>query len=109
MTSLTIKKRIMFGVYTVYFVRKLKNPFVLEVFTLGALVAILFFLVSVPSVMTNFYSSGNLYRSFISAFSHAELAVQLTCSMTLLVVLPFLKNMIYRASKMTSQLKHRFA
>ena len=66
----------MFGVYLMYCTRKLKSPFVGESFALVLLIGSLFIFVSVPSVLSNMFSAGNLYNYFIVAFSNTDFLVQ---------------------------------
>ena len=77
MKILNMKNRIMFGVYLLYFVRKLKKPFVLESSAFIVLALVLFSFVSVPHVLSNMFQSGDLSRYFISAFSNTTLMVQM--------------------------------
>ncbi len=53
MKILNLEKRIMWRVYVLYTIRKLKNPFVPELVILCGLYLTLSFLVSVPSVFAN--------------------------------------------------------
>ena len=77
MKILTMKNKIMFGVYLMYAMRKLKGPFVAETFTFAILAIILSVFVSVPSILSNMLSSPNFYRYFLIAFSNTTLMVQL--------------------------------
>lgn len=105
MTSSIMKKRIMFGVYTIFFVRKLKNPFITELLAFGLLVAVLFYFVSIPNVLTNMTASGNFYNYFVMAFSNTDFLVKLVLVLTAITVLVSMRHLTFY----TLQLKHRFA
>lgn len=94
----------MFGVYLMYFVRKLKNPFIAETFVFVILAIILFTFISVPSILSNMLDSGNFYRYFVMAFSNTEIFVQLTLILTGIATLLFVRNITVHAI-----LKTRFA
>ena len=72
-----MKNKIMFGIYLVYLVRKIKSPFVMEILSLAFLTATLSIFVSVPNVLSNMVSSEDLYNFFVIALSNTTLMVQL--------------------------------
>lgn len=86
MTALVLKKRILFGVYILYVLRKLKSPFILESCFFLALFGVLFSTISVSSVLGNMSHSADAYRYFMAAFSKTTSFVQMT---TLLLFVPF--------------------
>jgi len=75
---ISLKNKIMFGIYFMYLLRKLKSPFVRESVALGVLSAVLLYFVSVSSVIANMFDSTNFYRYLVIAFSHTSSVVQLT-------------------------------
>lgn len=94
MTNFTMKKRIMFSVYVIYLMRKLSAPFILEALMLLTLLSAMFLFVSVPSVLSNMFSSGHLYHYFLTAFSTTELFVQSILVLTGVTLLLFMKNIV---------------
>ncbi len=92
MTNSIMKKRILFGVYVIYLVRKVKTPFIAESFALAALIAVLFSVVSVPHVIANMTASGNLCRYFVMAFFNTRFIVQFVVVSTAIAVLFFVRN-----------------
>lgn len=87
----------MFGVYLLYSMRKLKNPFIAESFVFVVLAIILSIFVSVPSVLSNMLDSGSFYHYFIMAFSNTELLIQTILVLSGLTILFFMKNIPLRA------------
>ena len=92
MTNFTMKKIIMFHVYIIYLLRKLQAPFITESIVLAVLATILFFFVSVPSVVANMFGSGDFYHYFIMAFSSTDFLVQTVLILTGITTLLFMKN-----------------
>lgn len=92
MTNSTMKKRIMFHIYAIYLLRKLKNPFIAESVLFITFVAALLFYVSVPSVMTNMAASGNFHRYLITAFSTTDFLVQTILVLASITILLFVRN-----------------
>ncbi len=82
---MSMKNRIMFGVYLVYLIRKFKTPFIAESFVFAAFALLLSVFVSVPSVLSNMMSSPDFYRYIIIAFSNTTLMVQLIVVLSLIV------------------------
>jgi hypothetical protein len=89
--TLTLKNRIMLGVYAVYTVRWLRNPLVGEAAVFAILAIALSIFVSIPSVVSNMLDAESSYRYFLAAFYETELLVQLVTISTL-VVLSFLTH-----------------
>lgn len=94
----------MFGVYLLYSLRKLRNPFVAELFVFAMISLALSSLVSIPSVLSNMLESGNFYRYFMTAFSGTDLLVQMALVLVGLTALFLLKNITFH-----TVLKERFA
>ncbi|OHB17322.1 MAG: hypothetical protein A2544_01550 [Candidatus Zambryskibacteria bacterium RIFOXYD2_FULL_43_10] len=97
MTLMNMKNRIMLSVYLEFFMRKLNNPFISESLIFITLAVILSIFVSVPSVISNMFISGNYYRYFIMAFSGTDLLVQMILVLTGFMILFFIKNITFRA------------
>ena len=97
MTILTMKNRIMFGVYFLYSMRKLKNPFIAESFVFVMLAIILSIFISVPNVLSNMLHSESFYHYFIIAFSNTELLVQTSLVLTGITILFFVRNITVHA------------
>ena len=72
MKTMSIKNRIMFGVYIIYFFRKIRSPLVVEIAPLFLGAVLLFVFVSIPSVISNMYDSGQFGSYLLMAFSHTE-------------------------------------
>ena len=77
MKILNMKNKIMFGVYMLYAIRKLKIPFVSEILALFVLGAVLTYFVSIPNVISNALVSPSTYHYLTFAFSNTTLMVQL--------------------------------
>jgi|SRR5579872_4845088 len=105
MMRLTLKTRVMLGVYTVYIIRRLKSPFVGELFVLTLLFGILSFLVSLPHVLSNIMLTRGSYTFFVDAFSKTHMTVKLILVSALASGLLFLRNVTVFT---TSRLKQRF-
>lgn len=90
MTSL--KNQIMFGVYTMYVVRKIKNPYVFPLLAVGGFFAFLSFLISVPSVISNLILAGGSYYFLSDAFSKADAVVQIVLCLFLISLVLYLKK-----------------
>lgn len=97
MTTVNVKKRIMFGIYVLYCMHKLKTPFVVESLTFILLTVILTYFVSVPNVLANMFDSNNFYHYFIMAFSSTGLVVQLALILTGITLLFFVRNITVHA------------
>ncbi len=85
MKIITLKNKVMFGIYTMFVLNKLKSPLVGETSTALLMVALLSLFVSVPSVFSNMFSSPSISRYFMIAFSNTTLVVQLMVIMSVLV------------------------
>lgn len=81
-----MKNKIMFGVYVLYLVRKLKSPLVSEALVFFVLGIILVYFVSIMSVLANMFSSPSAYRYFTFAFSNTTLVVQMILVLSLITV-----------------------
>lgn len=77
MIFINMKSRILLSVYGIYCLRKLKSPLIAESFVLAVLATILFYFVSISSFLTNMQASEDSYHYFLTAFSNADLLVQL--------------------------------
>lgn len=77
MIFINIKSRILLSVYAIYCLRKLKSPLIAKSFVLAVLATILFYFVSIPSFFANMQASEDSYHYFLTAFSNADLLVQL--------------------------------
>lgn len=87
----------MFGVYLLYSMRKLKNPFVAESFVFTLLAVVLLYLVSMPSVWANMLDSENFLLYFIMAFFNTELLIQSALILTGVTILFFVRNLTFHA------------
>ncbi len=87
--TIILKNRIMLGVYILYVIRKLKNPYVMPVLFLGLFFLPLTFLVSIPSVVSNIILTGGSYSFVSDAFSKTDMVVQA------LVLLSFISGLVY--------------
>ena len=94
MISLNLKNRILLRVYALFLLRQMKNSIVIESLVFAVLMCALFFIVSVPSVLSNIWTSGNIYRYLISAVSEADLAVQLILVSVVIVTIVRMRNLI---------------
>lgn len=104
MINLTMKNKILFAVYAIYCMRKFKSPFFAESFVFAILGIVLFYFVSVPSVLTNMSASGSFYTYFIEAFFSTEFLIQLVLVLTGITTLLFVRSITVHAI-----LKTRFA
>ena len=77
MRTINMKSRIMFGIYLMYLTRKLRSPLIPESFVSVLLSVILSVFVSVPSVISNTFESGDIYRYLVAALSHTTILVQM--------------------------------
>ena len=93
MKILTLQKRIMWRVYLLYFVRKLKTPFVPELIVICGLSIALSFLVSFPSVFSNVLLTHGSYHFLTDAFLKAGMTVKLILLSTVIVTLFFLHDL----------------
>jgi hypothetical protein len=89
---LTMKKRIMFGVHVIYLMRKLKSPFVMESLILSILAMVIFYFVSIQSVLENMLASGNLRQYFVTAFFNTDLFIQGAIVSAVIITLFFMRN-----------------
>ena len=87
-----MKSKIMFGVYLIYFMRKLKSPFFVESFAFAVIGVCLFYLVSIPSVLTNMRASNDFYGYFMTAFFGTDFLVQSTLVLAAVTTLFLVKN-----------------
>lgn len=92
MITFDMKSRIMFGVYLIYSLRKVTNPFVAESLIFVVLGSVLSILVSIPSVLSNMYGSESFYQYFMSAFSSTDLIVKSILILTALTLFLFFRN-----------------
>ena len=107
-----MKKNIMFHIYAIYLLRKIWTPFVTEAILFITLLITLFLFVSVPSVLSNMFNSGDLYHYFINAFSSTDLMVQATLVLTGATTILFLKNIAFNKTireRMSSVLSFIYA
>ena len=104
-----MKKRILFGVYVIYIVRKVKTPFIAESFAFAALIAILFSVVSVPNVWTNMSASGSFYRYFMMAFFNTKFLVQFVVVSAAVTALFIARNFTVNIVRLGKQRSGRFA
>ena len=74
--TIILKNRIMLGVYALYVIRKLKNPYVMPALFLGLFFLPLTFLVSIPSVVSNLILTRGAYSFVSDAFSKTDIIVQ---------------------------------
>lgn len=92
MINLTMRNKILFGVYVMYCMRKLKSPFFAESFVLAILGAILFYFVSVPSVLANMSASESFYSYFMNAFFGTNFLIQSILILAVATILFFVRN-----------------
>ncbi len=104
MILVNIKTRILFGVYAIYCIRKLKHPLVAESLILTILTAILFYFVSISSVLENMLTSENSYAYFVNAFSEAELLIQFILLSVGVISLFFVRNIASYSSEFRRRL-----
>ncbi|PIQ66496.1 MAG: hypothetical protein COV96_01195 [Candidatus Zambryskibacteria bacterium CG11_big_fil_rev_8_21_14_0_20_42_18] len=97
MINITTREKIMFGVYVLYTIRKLKTPLVTESLVFLILATSLFYFVSVPSFFSNMFESGNFGSYFIMAFSHTDFLVQSALILAFVTVLLFVRNFTLHA------------
>ena len=88
----TLKNRIMVGVYLLYVIRKLKNPYILPFLFFGLFISTLSFLVSIPSVISNLILTGGSYSFVSDAFTKADLIVQVLVLMLFVCALIYLRK-----------------
>jgi len=105
MISSILKKRILFGVYVIYFVRKLKSPIIAESFIFMILAMILSIFVSFSTVLTNMWASKNYYDYFAVSFSNTDFIVKILLVLVAITALFFVRNLAFY----TLKLKHRLA
>ncbi|OHB11552.1 MAG: hypothetical protein A3H60_01580 [Candidatus Zambryskibacteria bacterium RIFCSPLOWO2_02_FULL_44_12b] len=94
---LTMRNKIMFGVYLMYLIRKLKSPFFAESFIFAIIGMVLFYFVSVPSVLANMRASKSFYTYFMEAFVNADFLVQSILVLALITALFFVRNITVHA------------
>lgn len=97
MINLTMRNKILFGVYVIYCIRKLRSPFFAEFFAFIILAIVLTYFVSVPSVLTNMSNSGNFYQYFVIAFSNANFLIQSVLVLVGVTTLFFVRNLTFHA------------
>ncbi len=105
MMPFTLKMRVMIGVYTLSIIRRLKSPFIGELFALGILCASLSFLVSLPHVISNIILTRGSYSFFVDAFSKTHMMVKLIVLSAAASGALFLRNVTMFT---TDKLKARF-
>lgn len=105
MMELTLKTRVMLGVYALYAIRRLRNPFIGELFALGVLLSALSFLVSLPHVFSNIMLTRGSYAFLIDAFEKTDMTVRLLVVSAALACGIFVRNItVFTAN----QVKQRF-
>ncbi len=92
MKILTMKNKIMFGVYLIYLSRKLRSPFVAESFAFVIFVLLLSIFVSIPSVLSNMSNSQDFVRYFTIAFSNTNSVVQIILVLALIPAIFLMKD-----------------
>lgn len=92
MKTLSLKNKILFGIYLLYCIKKLKSPLVTQALTLLVLGGILSYFVSVPSVVANMLDSQSFYRYFIISLSNTEILVQAILALVGITSIVFLRN-----------------
>lgn len=97
MINLSMRNKIMFGVYAMYCMRKLRSPFMAESFILAVLATILFYFVSISSVLKNMRASESFYHYFIGAFFNADFLVQSALVLVSITALFFVRNLTFHA------------
>lgn len=95
--TMNMKSRILFGVYIIYCLRKLRSPFVFESFVFVLLATGLLYFVSIPSVLTNMSASESAYRYFVTAFSHTDFLVKSILVLVGITILFFVRNITLHA------------
>ena len=96
----------MFGVYGLFIIRRLKNPFVGELFALSILFVALSFLISLPHVIANIMLTGSSYTFLIDAFTKTAITVKLIVISAALACGLFVRDITIVT---VNQLKQRFA
>lgn len=97
MIKLTLKQRIMSGVYLLYLVRRMKTPLVVESLIFIIVASVLFYFVSIPSFVSNMFESGNFFNYFIMAFSNTDFLVQTALVLALITAVFFVRNITVHA------------
>ena len=96
----SLKNRIMLQIYAIYFMRKLSTPFIGESLAFVFIGVILFYFVSIPSVISNMMSSGDFYSYFMMAFSNTDFVVKSILLLALIPAIFFIRNItIYTGIK----------
>lgn len=98
MIFINMKNRILFGVYIIYCMRKLRHPLVAESLILTILAAVLSYFVSISSVLENMLASENSYAYFVNAFSEAELFIQFVFLSVGIISIFFVRNIVFYSS-----------
>ena len=92
MKILSVKNRIMLGVYFMFLLYRLRSPFMVEIFALAVLGGALSLFVSIPSVLSNMAESPNVGSYLVTAFSNAEALVQSLIVLAFATVVFSLRN-----------------
>lgn len=90
--KLTLKNKIMFGVYVMYALRKMRSPLVAETLVLATIAIVISAFVSVPSVIANMSNSASFYRYFMVAFSNTTVLVQMMLILAFATLVLSLRN-----------------
>ncbi len=93
MKILNLEKRIMWRVYLLYTIRKLKAPFVLELLVICSLSLYLSFLVSVPSVFSNILLTHASFNFISDALLKASVIVKLILVSAIIAGIFFVKDL----------------
>lgn len=101
-----MKKKIIFGVYIIYFARKLRSPFLAESFVMLGLAVLLSYIVSIPHIVSNMKNCTNIYHYFILSFSKTALLVKLIIVSAVGTAIFFMRNLTVHTS---SFIKNKFA
>ena len=104
--TIPFRQRIMMGVYMIYLIRKLKNPFVSELFIISIFFTMLSFFVSLPHIFSNILLTKGSYNFLVDAFLKTDTTVKLILLSTVIAGLFFIKNISLYT---TNFIKTRFA
>ncbi|MFZ2621079.1 MAG: hypothetical protein WAX85_01080 [Minisyncoccia bacterium] len=101
----TLKQRVMFGVYAIYIIRKLRTPLLGELFIMTAFFAVLSFFVSLPNIFSNIILTRGSYDFLVDALTKTDLLVKLMLLPVAITSLFFIKNLSFYT---TNYIKTRF-
>ncbi len=100
--ELELKRSIMIRVYTVYFLRKMMQPFFIKTFAFVLLSAVFLYKVDVLSVISNFVTavraSGSALAFFGTAFSQSVLALKVVLLAEVVIGVMLAKDALERVS-----------